>query len=186
MDKIPFKLIFWVLVVAGMVLKPVLQRRLKRKAETERRRSAAPAPEGAEGHEDEGDPKLPYEELVDEVFGSYISRRRQEAQPQARPKPSAGRRVPAQVPSRTPTAAAEPPRSGVVTPVAAPQPLVTPGEETRLGRESVPIESAVRRCSVEQHLFGRRPLSSAARLIIAAEILRPPRILRERGKFWNR
>jgi hypothetical protein len=180
MDKL--KLVFWVLVVAGALLKPILKRR-KERSEAEKRSAADPArPESAEVPEDDGGPSLPYESLVEEVFGPYIARRRESAQP--RPKAPATARAPLPPPTRA--TAGEPPKP-VVSKLAAPPPSpATPTQDSPAGRESAESETPSPRRSVEQHLFGRRRLSSSAKLIIAAEILRPPRVLRERGRFWNR
>ncbi|HLY76141.1 MAG TPA: hypothetical protein VKU80_18725 [Planctomycetota bacterium] len=188
MDK--YKLAIWVIVIASMVLKPFLKRR-KERAEALKRTAAPPsAPEaGASANaaepEDGDGPKLPYEDLVDEVFGPYISRR----QENARPKPPAEPGVPP-VPSRSPaptfTASGKPPEPARAAFVAVSPSLQAVSGRSRTVAASAPAESASRLSLVDQRLFGSRRLAPAAKLVIAAEILRPPRILRERGGFWNR
>lgn len=179
MDK--FKLVFWVLIIAGMILKPYLKRRKERLEAAKKTAPARRAPEPAEEADDEGGPKLPYEDLVEEVFGSYISRRKEAAEP-----PAPARRAPSRAPAPEPAAEEEPALAAVATEAAPSPAAAAPAGGTRSGRDSAPARSAARPSSLEERLFGRRRLSSSAKLIIAAEILRPPRLLRVQGRFWNR
>ena len=176
MDK--FKLVIWVLIIAGAIINPILKRRKERLEAAKKKAPARPVQERTEETEEEGGAKLPYEDLVEEVFGSYISRRKKAAEPQ----PPA-RRAPAPAPAE----AAEEPAAPALAMAAAPNPSgAASAAESRSGRDSAPAQTHARRSSLEERLFGRRRLSSSAKLIIAAEILRPPRILRERGGFWSR
>ncbi|HVR87125.1 MAG TPA: hypothetical protein VMU54_22560 [Planctomycetota bacterium] len=181
MDK--FKIVFWVIAIGSILLRPYFKRRRQRgEAEKGNPASAAP-PASAEEPQDEGGPSLPYEDLVEEVFGPYIARRKE----QARPRPSsAALRAGVRNPAARPSAEAEPPEAGDAKPVAGARSQTARAPEPPVGRESAPSEPPVRPRSIDQRLFGRRQLSPAARLIIAAEILRPPRVLRTRGAFWNR
>jgi hypothetical protein len=180
MDK--FKLVFWVLIIAGALLKPYMKRRKERLEAAKKTAPARRAPKPAEEAEEEGEAKLPYEDLVEEVFGSYISRRKEAAEPPAPP-----RRAPSRAPAPEPAEAEEPAEPALPIAAAAPSPsAAAPAEELRTRRDSAPARTPVRHRSLEERLFGRRRLSSSAKLIIAAEILRPPRLLRDQGRFWNR
>jgi len=186
MDK--FKLAIWVIVIASMVLKPFLKRR-KERAEALKRNAASPSAQEASagaGESEDGDgPKLPYEDLVDEVFGPYISRRQEKARPKPPPEPSAPP-APSRIPAPSRAAAAKSPEPARAAAVAAAPSLQAFSGKSGAGQESAHPESPARRRPIDQRLFGNRRLSPSAKLIIAAEILRPPRILRERGTFWNR
>ena len=176
MDEIPFRLIVLVLVIGGAILKPWLARRKKKLEEQQRKGPARLESEVEPPREEQDDgPKLPYEDLVDEVFGSYMERRR-EVQ---RPKPAPRRVVvtPAEV------SAPAPPRPALRAPAVPPEARPT---EVRARLESSPTETAVERRTIEQILFENRSLSGAAKLILAAEILQPPRVLRGRAGSFRR
>lgn len=176
MSDFPVGLIVFLLVIAGSILKPWLERRKKRMEEEQRRQRGAARPEVAEAveveEEDDG-PKLPYEDLVDEVFGPYMKRRREAAQ----------QKPPPQAPAPAPVVAA--------AVEEAPAPPIPPSPEAWAEEPSpeVKLERVGRRTealSIEQRVFGNRSLSPMAKLVLAAEILQPPRALRGRGGALRR
>lgn len=149
-------LIIIVVVAAGSLLGPLLERWRKKRAEqkeAEQAPTADPEPEGAQ---------LPYEHLVDEVFGPYMQRRRQAfAERQA---------AEAEEEEAEAEEAPEPP---------APVPMA-PEEAPRILKIDASVEAAPRHRTLEQRLFGGRNLGPAAKWILAAEILQPPKYLRRR------
>jgi hypothetical protein len=184
MDK--FKVAIWVIVIASMALKPFLKRRKERleaqRLEAQKKGAAArPAPEPEEESSEEGGMTLPYEDLVEEVFGSYMARRREEA----RPRPAAPRPA-ARVVAPEPAAPKEVREEKVAAPAVPEAPASAPAEAPQTGRGSPFAEGHPRRPSLDERLFGRRRLSSSAKLILAAEILRPPRLPGDRGRSFHR
>jgi hypothetical protein len=167
--------IVFLLIIAGSIIKPLIERRKKAYEERQRLQRGAPPPprpepEKAEEEEDAG-PRLPYEDLVEEVFGPHMERRRQAAK------------------ARRPLPAAAPPAPALVVTEALPEPAPPAGSpppvETRAG-ENVPLpkppgsEKPLDRAPIEERIFRRRELSPLAKLVLAAEILQPPRFLRGR------
>ncbi len=149
-------LIILVVVAAGSLLGPLLERwRKKREAQ----KGIEAAPPAAEPEPAVEEAKLPYEHLVDEVFGPYMQRRRQAfAERQA-----AAARV------EEPEPEPEPP---------APAALVPEEPVHVLKIEAPPAPPPPR--TLEQRLFGGRALTPAARWVLSAEILQPPKALRRR------
>jgi hypothetical protein len=167
-DRALFKLIFFlVLIIAWAIHKAWIEPRKKRYEEERRRNRTSPPPEAEE--EEPGDGlKLPYEDLVDEVFGPYMKRRREAARPKP-PPPAAAPPAPA------PQAA--PPPEPAPAPAQAPPPV-----ETHAGPAFPPgaVGGPAGGRSIDERLFRNPSFSAAAKLVIAAEILRPPRFLRGR------
>ena len=162
-----FTLVIIVVVIASKVLGPMLERR--RKAQQERQsRPSHPEPE-AETETETDEPMLPYEKLVEEVFGPHIQRRRdayaRRAEERAeKPQTTVRRAVPP-----PPPRPASPARTATV-------------EGTKAAATSAAQAAALRprrpALSLEERLFSNRRLSGAAKLVVAAEIFQPPRFLR--------
>ncbi len=158
MDSKDVNWIFYAIVVVAMIVGPLVERWMKRRRE----REAAGAPPEPEPQEQAPEPMLPYEDLVEQVFGGYIERRKKEFRERMQAEAVEEIVLEAEAP-RPPAAVAKPkveePPKISVTLKAAPRPTLT----------------------LEERLFGGRRLSPAARLVLAAEILQRPRSLR-RGR----
>lgn len=156
MDKGLLNLIILILVIGGAILKPWIERRKKR---LEEERTGRPAPAQAPtGDEPDDGPKLPYEDLVDEVFGPYMERRREKARPPAPPPEPVA-------------AAVEPPKE----PAAPQHSFERQTEATRARFAPSSVETAAVDRPVEERIFGNLRLSPTAKLILAADILQPRR-----------
>lgn len=168
-------LIIAVLVLGGMLLGPLLERR-RRRAEEQRRRAAAEAEEEAEPAP-AGEPKLPFEDLIDEVFGPYLERRRRQVVV-VEEAPAAEEEAP---PEEVRVVEEEKPAEPLAPAAPAP-PRWEPTAAGPLGTlaAAAPVETGRRR-SIEERLFRNPRLSPGAKLLLAAEILKPPRLLRGGG-----
>jgi hypothetical protein len=149
-------LVIVAVVIVGSILMPLIERWRRRRLLEEGK-----PPEGPEPKE----PKLPYEDLVDEIFGPYMERRRKKHEEEA-------------------AAAAPPPPPRRVP---EPEPVIRIIEETpapsRLEESKAPPAAVMRvrsSPSLDERLFRNPRLSPAARLVLAAEIMRPPKALRPR------
>ncbi len=164
--------IFTYLLVAFMIVAtlvgPLLQRWWRRRLQERGEQVEGPEP---------AEPKLPYEDIVDQVFGPYMNRRR--AAYEAR---------------RAAAAADEEEAEEEAPPPPAPEPVIRriqaveepPARPPALPAAASPSESdpaAERpRLTLEDRLFANARLSAGAKLVLAAEILHPPRSLRGRGR----
>lgn len=173
--KALFNLVLIILFVAATVLGPLIDRWRKKK-EAERRRlegrpeSEPEPPAPAPAYDTEDRPRLPYENVLEEVFGPYIERRRKAAQeareaqvleeePEADPDEEIRRMREVRPPA---------PEAAAVEPEAPPQRL----EEAPPAASAAPRERAR---SLDEILFRNPRLSPGAKLLIAAEILGKPR-----------
>ena len=174
-----FNLILVILFIAATLLGPLIERWRKKK-EAERRRLEG-KPEGELEPPpgpvyDEGRPRLPYENVLEEVFGPYIERRRRAAQEagQAPPEVEVAPEVDPDEEIRRMRMARRP----------APEPEVevAPEPEAPAQRlaESAPAEVAHRKRerSLDEILFRNSRLSPGAKLVLASEILAKPRATR--------
>jgi len=169
-----FNLIIVVVVVAATLLGPMIERWRRRQAEQVREKSGEPPPPpGPEPGPEPGSggPTLPYETVIEEVFGPYMARRRAAHAARLAEARGEGEEAPEEV------AAAE---------EEAPAPPVPPdavkGGEGLGVIHAAPAAAVPPRLSLEERLFGDRRLGDAAKLVIAAEILQPPRSLRGRSR----
>lgn len=177
-------LILVILFIAAAVLGPLIEKWRKKK-EAERRRLEG-KPEGELEPPpgpvyDEGRPRLPYENVLEEVFGPYIERRRRAAHEasQAPPAPEVEDDAP-EVESDDEIRRMREARRPVEEPVApappeeAPQTLVA-RDEARAAQAS---PSARPRRSLDDLVFRNPRLSPGAKLLLASEILGKPRAAR--------
>lgn len=168
-------LVLAILVLGGMLLAPLLERRKRRHAQEERRRATAEAEEGGPPPEE---PKLPLEDLIDEVFGPYIERRRRQVVV-VEEAPPAEEETPAESVDTVEIVEEEKPAE----PLGPPAPERPRWEPTGAGplgvRAAVSSVSGPPHRSLEERIFRNPRLSAGAKLFLAAEILKPPRLLRK-------
>jgi hypothetical protein len=158
--------IFLLIVVA--TVGQLLVKKFKKTKQARERGVAEPPPPAEEAEEE---PKLPYEDLVDQLFGPYVERRKREfAAKQAAAKraraPVAGPRAPG-----PPAAAA--PRPAPARPAGEPEVKATPVAPPVL--LALP---AAHHHSLDARLFRNRGLSQGAKLVLASEILGRPKYFR--------
>lgn len=176
-----FNLVLVILFIAATVLGPLIDK-WRKKREAERRRlqgqpEGEPPPAPGPVYDTDDRPRMPYENVLEEVFGPYIERRRRAAQEAA----------------ETPTAVAEPeedpdeeirrmretkrPAEEVEPdePEEAPRSLVAM-EQLRAGQ--VEATAARKRRSLDEILFRNPRLTPGAKLLLASEILARPRSAR--------
>jgi hypothetical protein len=170
--------IIFLLIIAGSIIKPLIERRKKAYEERQRlqrgtRPPPRPEPEKADEEEAAG-PRLPYEDLVEEVFGPHMERRRQAAKAR-RPLPQAAPPAPALVVTE-----ALPEPAAPAPPAASPPPVETRAGETVPPPKPPGSEKPFDRVPIEERIFRRPGLSPLAKLVLAAEILQPPRVYRGR------
>lgn len=151
--SVPYQLIVLALFFVFAFLGPAVTKWLKQREEA---KGEAQPEEGPEPE----DPKLPYEDVVDQVFGPYMQRRR--AAYKARQAAEAG--------------------EVVVIKTAPAEPVIRIIEESpapRIAQEAAaPHVTAPPARSLDDAFFGNRPLSPAAKLVLSAEILQRPRAFR--------
>jgi hypothetical protein len=179
--KALFNLVLIILFVAATVLGPLIDR-WRKKREAERRRlqgqpEEEPAPPPGPAYDTEDRPKLPYENVLEEVFGPYIERRRRAAQEaaEAPPEPAAPEVDPDDEIRRMREARRPAEKVVVAPPVPeeAPRSIVSM-ERIRTGR--VEAAETVRRVrSLDDILFRNPRLAPGAKLLLASEILGKPR-----------
>jgi hypothetical protein len=155
-------------ILVASLLGPLIERARRRRLK-ERGEAPPPGPEPEE-------PKLPYEDLVDQVFGPYMERRRQvyEARRAAAAEAQAEGEVAEEVEEEV-----EPEPEAAPAPPPPPRPVVSALEEAR----AVPLPVVgppPRGPSIDERLFRNPRLSPGAKLVLAAEILGRPRALRRR------
>ena len=178
------KLVIWIVIIAASVLGPVVERwrrkkeeeRVRRQAE-ERGNAAAPPPVEVEPEPQASSP-LPYEDLVNEVFGPYIERKRREhaeAQQRALQEPeveesdeeeAVDRQVRSIREAKAQEHVAYDDLPEAATPASAPQDAST-----------VPVvtSSARRVRTLDERLFSNPRFTAGAKLVLASEILGKPR-----------
>jgi len=126
------------------------------------------------------EPKLPYEDMVDETFGPYIERRRRKHE-EARARREEARRE-EESPIRVVEVVEEPRR-----PVPRPPPAEPPAVEEKPAVPASPAASEAHapppRLSLEERLFANPRWGTAAKLVLASEILGPPRCRRRPRPF---
>jgi type IV secretory pathway VirB10-like protein len=175
-----FNLVLVILFIAATLLGPLIERWRKKK-EAERRRlegrpEAELEPPPAPAH-DEGRPRLPYENVLEEVFGPYIERRRRAAQEASQAPPEEVVEAPEVDPDEEIRRIREARRP-------APEPVAAAAREPeapvqRLA-EGAPAEVAHRKRdrSLDEIVFRNPRLSPGAKLLLASEILGNPRARR--------
>ena len=174
-----FNIVLLILFVAGSLLGPLVER-WRRKKEAERRKlegreeteaEAEPPPAPPPPHDGPDRPRLPYEEVLEDVFGSYIERRRREAEAKrlAEEAATAVQEAPAvEEEAPPPPPPPEPERRALVS-----------MEEIRATASAEPAPPRRGR-SLDDLLFRNPRLTPGARLLVAAEILGTPRSRRRR------
>ncbi len=115
------------------------------------------------------EPKLPYEDVVDEVFGPYMRRRRQKHEEARAREEGAPVQVVGEPRPRPPMAVPKPP------PAPPPGPAAEPAPHSVSPAEAPPLPA---RLSLEDRLFRNPSLGAGAKLVVAAEILGRPKALR--------
>jgi hypothetical protein len=124
------------------------------------------------------EPKLPYEDLAEQVLGPYMERRRKEYEARRRlthPTESPAEESPPPEPTAPPRRPPAPRPHSLEKREAGkqePKPAVLSSSEVS------PATPAASENSLEARLFGNRVLGSSAKLILASEIMRRPRFLR--------
>lgn len=166
-----FNIVLLILFVAGSLLGPLIER-WRRKKEAERRRleggpEEEPPPPPAPAHDGPDRPRLPYEDVLEDVFGGYIEKRRREAEAARLAAEAEAAEAVEEVEEETP----------------APPPEPEPAHKSLVSMEEVRATKAVepartRRRSLDEALFLNPRLSPGAKLLVASEILGKPRGLR--------
>ncbi len=166
------KLIIWAVIIAFALVSSLVQKLRSKKPEPTRGEAPPQDPQP-------GSAQLPYEELVDELFGPYMKRRREEHAAAKRARESAPAEVevveeeedapeapPPYVPRQAPAPAAPRPDFRVIEEApSAPIPQAAPAATATRPRSGR---------SLDEILFANRALSPGAKLILSAEILRRP------------
>jgi hypothetical protein len=141
------------------------------------RQTGEPPPEEPEAAEPpSGGPQLPYEDLVDQVFGPYIrQRRREHEEAKARERAEAVEVIEViEEPAPPP-----PPRPVPRPPPAAPPVEAKPAPPVAVAAPPVP---APVRLSLDERIFRNPRWGAAAKLVVAGEILGRPRFPRRPGR----
>jgi hypothetical protein len=173
LDRGDFKLIVYGAVLLLFLGVNVVRWIANRRAQARGEKPGGPPPEEpASGEPPSEGPKLPYEDLVDQVFGPYIrQRRREHEEAKVRERAEAVEVIevveePAPPPPRPKPPPAAPPREEKPAPpvaVAAP-----------------PVPAPVR-LSLDERIFRNPRWSAAAKLVVAGEILARPKTFRPHG-----
>jgi hypothetical protein len=183
------KLGFWILVIGASVLGPMVENwRRKKEQEAARRRAAErgeapPPPEPEAPSPAPQEPTLPYEDVLQEVFGPYIERRKkayEEAKRRAMDAAPAEEEVEEadeeeeldrevrtiREAKATEEVFRQPLPDEAVSPAAAPQ-----------DPSSVPVvtSSARRIRTLDERLFSNPRFTAGAKLVLASEILGRPK-----------
>lgn len=179
------KLVIWIVIIAASVLGPMVERwrrkkeeeRVRRQAE-ERGNAAAPPPVEVEP-ETPTRSGLPYEDLVQEVFGPYIERKRREhaeAQQRALQEPEVEEvdeeeEIDRHVRSIRPANAVEHVAYDDL-PEAPPSAPSAPQDDSTI---PVVTSSARRVRTLDERLFSNPRFTAGAKLLLASEILGKPK-----------
>lgn len=122
------------------------------------------------------EPMLPYEDVVEEVFGPYIRRRQQQKEA------AGGEEAPAPVEIVEEAREAPPaPRPPTPHPPPGAPPAEHPAAPSLSVGAAVPSPAAPFRPTLEERLLTRPGWGMAARLVVAAEVLGSPRVFRPHG-----
>jgi hypothetical protein len=164
--------IIWLVLIAGGIIVSAIQQSRQRRAQEQ----GKPPPK-----KPKEEPRLPFEAVVDEVFGPYMDRRRK-AHAAKRAKP-----VPLVEIVDAPPPPKPKPEIRIIEEVAPPEAPSHEGAEE--GPEPIevevlhapPVVTVRPRLSLEDRLFSNPRFSPAAKMVVAREILEPPRFLR-RGR----
>lgn len=168
-----FNLVVLILFVAGAVLGPLVER-WRRKKEAERRGTDVEPPPAPAPARDQDRPQLPYENVLEEVFGPYIERRRQaaeEARRAAEDEPPGEEEVDEDEEIRKLRVAKRP-----AEPAVAPEPEAPVQRLAEAAGAEVAHRKRAR--SLDEILFRNSRLSPGAKLVLAGEILGKPRARR--------
>jgi len=179
------KLVIWIVIIAASVLGPVVERwrrkkeeeRLRRQAE-ERGNAAAPPPVEVEP-ETPTRSGLPYEDLVQEVFGPYIERKRREhaeAQQRALQEPEVEEEDDEEVLDRQVRSIRETKAPEHVAYEQLPDEAVTPAAAAQDASTIPVVTSSARQVrTLDERLFSNPRFTAGAKLILASEILGRPK-----------
>ena len=116
--------------------------------------------------------KLPYEDLVDEMFGPYIQDRKRKYEARRKPKPEPVLRIIEETPTPVP-------ELKIIEESPAPEDFETEPEESVEAPPRVyGSPSHGRKRTLDEIIFRNPRLSPGARLVLASEILSRPRSLR--------
>lgn len=129
-----------------------------------------PPPEPEAQEPPSGGPQLPYEDLVDQVFGPYIRQRRREHEQAKKAQERAEAVEVIEVIEEAP-----PP------PPAAPPEEAKPAPPIAVAVAAPPVPAPVR-LSLDERIFRNPRWGAAAKLVVAGEILRRPRFPRRPGR----
>ncbi len=164
--------IIWLVLIAGGIIVSAIQQSRQRRAQEQ----GKPPPK-----KPKEEPKLPFEAVVDEVFGPYMDRRRK-AHAAKRAKP-----IPLVEIVDEPPPPKRKPEIRIIEEVPPPEAPAHGGAEEEpgpieMGALSAASTVSVRpRLSLEKRLFANPRFSPAAKMVVAREILERPRFLR-RGR----
>lgn len=166
MENVPIKAIIWAIVIVASLLGPLIERWMRRRKEA---RGEAPPP-GPEPEE----PKLPYEDLVDQLFSPYIEKRKEEH--------AAKQRAAAPVPGPAPDPKfrilkEEEPEIRILEESPAPAIHSVPVLQSVLATAAAPQvvpSTPPPPPSLDERIFRNPRLSTGARLVLCAEILGRP------------
>lgn len=122
------------------------------------------------------EPMLPYEDVVEDVFGPYIRRRRQQAEAAGGEEPPTPVEVVEEVREAPPT-----PRPPTPRPPAGAAPVELPAVPSLPALSAAPPPAEPLRPTLEERLLDRPGWGTAARLVVAAEVLGSPRVFRPHG-----
>ena len=180
-------LILLIVFVAASVLGPVVERWRKRKEKERRAQQASPAAPEAEPEADvepsppaSGGPRLPYEDVLHELFGPYIERRKREAEEaQRREEAEAQAEAEAEEVEEVEVVEEPPARPPALANASTPQAPAFQHVEVTVPR--LPTATAGHRAlhrTLDEIVFRNPRLSPGAKLVLASEILGKPRALR--------
>jgi len=167
------QLIVMAVVLVASLLGPLVERARRRRMAARGEKPQGPEPE---------EPKLPYEDMVDEVFGPYMERRRQAYE--ARRAAAAEAEAEGEVAEEVEEEVEESPRreTRIRRIVVVPEERAAAPAVEEVPAEPIPavIEAPAYRPSLDDRLFRNSRLSAGAKLVLAAEILGRPRSVRRR------
>ena len=142
------------------------------KKEEQEEEQKAPAPRQKEEAPAKQETKLPYESLVDEMFGPYIQARKRRFEARKNPEPVV--RIIRETPDPEPDVM-------IIEEPAAPAVIeAAPVESVEPSQKVFQSPSQRRKRSLDEIIFRNPRLSPGARLVLASEILNRPLALRDR------
>jgi len=177
-----FNLILVILFIAATVLGPLIERWRKKKEAEKRRLEGKPEgelePPPAPAR-DQDRPALPYENVLEEVFGPYIERRRRAAQEAAQAPPDVEEEEAPEVETDDDIRRMREIRRPAPEPeVVVPEPPEDPFQRLAVGAPAEVVIHRTRARSLDEIVFRNPRLSPGAKLLLASEILSNPRARR--------